>query len=251
MKKLFFLLPVFFIAFLSCNNKKDNGGSDGPGIEETSKSIIGKWKVIEMNMEGMDEEEKEDAEKNATIEFRKDGSYTSKDSDGTEDGDYDYDKEKSTITMEDVEFKISWRGKNMVMKGPGGNVVLSRSGSAGLSDNRDDEDMDNSRVTSIAGKWRITDYTSPDGEKPSADELRAMRSSTIEFDRDGSYIAVTKNADGESDTEYGSYTFDAKAKTLETVDDKKNERQSFDVQFRGKDKMVVTSNEGKITLEKN
>lgn len=251
MKKLLFLLPVLFVAFISCNNKKDPGGP-GEKEEETNKSVVGKWKVVEMNMGDMDNEEKEDAERNATVEFRKDGSYTSKDSDGTEDGDYKYDEESSTITMDDgIEFKISWRGKNLVMKRDGGSVVLSRSGSGGLSNNRDDDDMKDTRVTSIAGRWRIADVESPDGEKPSGEELRNIRASTIEFTRDGNYIAVSKKSDGEMDTEYGSYTFDARAKTLETVDDKDNKRQNFDVEIRGRDRMVLTYNEGKITLQKD
>ncbi|NOT52588.1 MAG: hypothetical protein HOP10_15095 [Chitinophagaceae bacterium] len=257
MRKLFLLLPVFFIAFLSCNNKKDPAGLDDSDKAENSKSIVGEWKVVAMDSEEMDEEEKEDAIKNATIVIRKDGSYTHKDSDGTEDGTYKYDEETNTLIVtseeseNEVEFKISWRGKNLVMKGQGGTAVLSRrGGGSSLSNNRDDEDTDDSRSGSVVGKWRIAEFEDPDGKSPTGEELRQMRSSTIEFSRDGSYTAIS-GEDDKMKKEYGTYKFDSRTKTLVTTEDDADKKETFDVVFKGRERMVLTFDEGKITLEKD
>lgn len=117
-----------------------------------------------------------------------------------------------------------------------------------------DEERDDSKSSSasVVGKWHIVDYVSASGERPEGDELKAMRSSTIEFTRDGSYIAISKDADGERKNEYGTYIFNSKYKTLETVEDAKDgEQQTFDVEFKGKGKMVLSMADGKITLEKD
>lgn len=117
-----------------------------------------------------------------------------------------------------------------------------------------DEEMDDSKSSSgsVVGKWHIVDYVSASGERPEGEELKNMRSSTIEFTRDGSYIAISKDPDGERKNEYGTYRFDAKYKTLETVEDGKDgESQTFDVKFSGRNKMVLSMTDGKITLEKD
>jgi len=137
-----FLLPTLFILLISCNsnkgnNNKTNGNNDNGDIEkpvESKRSVIGNWDVVEMNMDEMDEEEKEDAEKNASIEFRSDGTYTSIDSDDIDGGNYTYDNEAKQLTLtsdEDgtinVVFSIDWKGNKMVMKTADGTaVILSR-----------------------------------------------------------------------------------------------------------------------------
>lgn len=149
MKKLSFLLPVFLLFFFACNNdnkgpmNKDTNNKgmnrdnrDNPDIDNpagSKKSVIGKWDVVEMNMGEMDTEEKEDAEKNASIEFRSDGTYTSVDSDDTDEGNYTYNKEERQLTITsdkhgptNVTFSISWEGAKMIMSGEGGSVTLRR-----------------------------------------------------------------------------------------------------------------------------
>lgn len=124
--------------------------------------------------------------------------------------------------------------------------------------NRDRDDDNNTRdrdndesKPSVIGKWRIVDFEDPEGEEMSAEEKERMTSSTIEFTRDGSYIATSKEPGGESKKEYGTYEYNAGAGTFATIEDKDGKREEFTIKFRGKDRMTLTFDEGKVTMEKD
>jgi hypothetical protein len=116
---------------------------------------------------------------------------------------------------------------------------------------RDYEDDMSIGKGSITGKWRLVDFRSDDGEVPTEEEMKSLRSSTIEFTRDGSYIATSKDPDGEVKIKYGSYTYDARSNRLETVEEKDGKRESLEVEFRGKNKVTLTFPEGSVTMERN
>lgn len=113
-----------------------------------------------------------------------------------------------------------------------------------------DEGMNDGRF-SITGKWHIEDIVSSKGERPTEEEMKEMRSSTIEFTGSGTYIATSKDGSGEDDKEYGTYTFDEKNKKLETVEDDGGKRENFTFEFSGKNKIILTSEEGIVTLERD
>lgn len=108
-------------------------------------------------------------------------------------------------------------------------------------DTRDDDNYRDEGSSSLIGRWSIVDYRTGSGEKMTADELRDMRSSSIEFKRDGSYIARTRQ-DGETETEYGTYTFNERSGRLVTTDDKNKDEEVLEVEFEGKNRVVVSSN---------
>ena len=115
---------------------------------------------------------------------------------------------------------------------------------------RDYEDDMSDSKGSITGRWRMMDPQLEGGDEPTEEELKNIRSSTIEFNRDGSYIAITRE-DGVRKKEYGTYTYDARSKTLETVEDENGQRESFEVVFRGKNKVILTFSEGTATMERD
>jgi hypothetical protein len=122
-------------------------------------------------------------------------------------------------------------------------------------DNKDDlpddygMDRDHPDRQSLIGTWSVRDFESADGEELSDSEKSEMRSSTIEFIGDGTYMAKTRS-NGQSETEYGTYTYNERTKTLTTVADKSGEKEILKVEFDGKDWVTVTSDEGKIRMER-
>ncbi len=113
-----------------------------------------------------------------------------------------------------------------------------------------DEDIGNSNHTML-GRWRFVDIGLPGLKKPTPEQLEKMRSNYIEFKGDGSYIATTKVPVGEDEKEYGTYQFDANAKTLSTLTKAKNDQESFTVEFRGRNTVILTFKEGKIIMERD
>lgn len=101
---------------------------------------------------------------------------------------------------------------------------------------------------SIVGKWHFVDVYAEGGEELTELDRQEMRSSNIEFTRDGHYIAKTKKSGVEDQTEYGTYQFDTKAKTLVTIADKTGKEEAFTFEFRGKDKIILTIRGEKITV---
>ena len=75
-------------------------------------------------------------------------------------------------------------------------------------DNKNTDDEMSSSKGSINGKWRLVSFTSEDGNTEDAPSSRSM---TVEFTRDGNYISTTKDTDGETTKEYGSYAYDTLA----------------------------------------
>ena len=118
------------------------------------------------------------------------------------------------------------------------------------NNNRDRDEEDADSRTSLLGKWRIIDFEGLEGEEMSEEEKERMRSSTIEFKRDGSYTATTRDGDGEPKKEYGTYEYDAKEKKLVTVEED-GKREKLEVRFSGRSRMTLTFDEGKVTMEKD
>lgn len=115
--------------------------------------------------------------------------------------------------------------------------------------NRDEDDSDSR--SSIVGKWRIIDFESTDGEELSAEEKEKLRSSYIEFKRDGSYVATSMDNGGEPKKEYGTYEYDAREKTLVTIEEGDGKREELEVRFSGRSRVTLTFEEGKVTMEKD
>jgi len=119
------------------------------------------------------------------------------------------------------------------------------------NNNRDRDEEDADSRSSLLGKWRIIDFEGPEGEEMSEEEKERMRSSTIEFKRDGSYTANTVEPDGEKATEYGTYEYDAKTKKLVTIEEDDGKREELEVRFSGRSRMTLTFDEGKVTMERD
>lgn len=116
--------------------------------------------------------------------------------------------------------------------------------------NTRDRDDDPGSKSSVVGKWRIVDFESPDSEEMSEEERAQMTSSTVEFTRDGNFISSTKEDDGSTKKEYGTYEYDDKTKKLITVEED-GKREELEVRFSGRGRMTLTFDEGKVTLEKD
>lgn len=254
-------LLLFFVA--SCNNDnqnaRDNDDYDNNSNSKTKKpnrSLVGKWEPIDMESEEMTEEDKRDILENASIEFTRDGRYHSVSSDKRESGDYTYDERDRLLTTitesgRKEELKISWVKDKLVMtliEGGGkvaGKVTMRRVGSKQRNDDddRDTDDADDyASGSSIKGKWRVINMGKPLTEV----EEDYMNSKTIDFRSNGRYVATL----GEEGDEHGTYTYDRSAKTLETISES-GDREDFDVEFRGKNKIILTYDKGKITLSRN
>lgn len=128
MKKLL-LLPVLFIAFISCNNKKDekNGATkvqnENTGKETTERSVVGKWKPIHVNMPDKDYIDR-DIMMNTTWDITADEGYV----DGTS---FVYDASQKTVSIKSKneinrQFTVSWDGDNLVLTDPKGSLTLKR-----------------------------------------------------------------------------------------------------------------------------
>lgn len=123
--------------------------------------------------------------------------------------------------------------------------------------NRDRDDDNNTRdrdndesKPSVIGKWRIVDFEDPEGEEMSAEEKERMTSSYVEFTRDGSFISTTKEHDGSTKKEYGTYEYNERTKTLVTVEED-GKREELEVRFSGRNRMTLIFDEGKVTLERD
>lgn len=122
MKRTTFLLSFFCILFISCNNSNNKG------------SLVGKWKIIEMNVPGLDEEErKQVVDDGWGIEFKKDGTCIMTGDDGGDKGTYTYDKDSKKVTVKSAEkdggehiYPVSWKGNNLVLGAAGGEMVLKK-----------------------------------------------------------------------------------------------------------------------------
>lgn len=102
----------------------------------------------------------------------------------------------------------------------------------------------------LVGKWRLSEYETPK-DKEGDEERRAERSQTIEFTADGKYTAVTKDFDGEVDKEKGTYKYDNKAGTLETITEGDDEGDVLKIEIKSRNKIIVTYEGAKLLLERN
>ena len=239
-------LLLFFIA--SCNNDNRNardsddyGNNGNNKTKKIDRSIVGKWEPIDMEgEEEMTEEERNDLLENTTIEFTRDGRYRSASSDKRESGDYTYDERNRLLTTttesgRKEELKISWIKDKLVLTLREGEeeskITMRRIGSK-VRDDDDDRDTDDAgdyaSGSSITGKWRMVNM----GKR-------------IEFRRNGNYVATSDEDEGED--EHGTYTYDKSTKILETISEN-GEREDFDVEFRGNNKIILTYDKGKMTL---
>lgn len=107
---------------------------------------------------------------------------------------------------------------------------------------------DNSKGGSVVGRWRFIDFESEDEEEMSEEEIRSMKSATVEFKRDGSFSSSSRDPDGEVRKTYGTYTY--RSGTLKTVEDNGKE-ETLEVQFRGKNKVILMIDGGTITMERD
>jgi hypothetical protein len=120
LKKLLVLLPALFIILVSCSNSN-------------KKFIVGKWKMTEMNLLGMDEDEKKEAVEDLGIEFRSDRTCTLRGDDDIEEGTYTYDKGSDKVTIKSAEpdggehiYSVSWKGDDLVLSIKDGSLVFKR-----------------------------------------------------------------------------------------------------------------------------
>lgn len=114
--------------------------------------------------------------------------------------------------------------------------------------NRDegmDRDYTDERTYDLAGTWEIMDVQT--NEDLSPEELSAIKASSIEFVGDGTYMTKIR-ADGRTETEYGTYTFDRRSGKLVTINDKDNEREVMEVEFKGRDKIEIFSRDKDLKL---
>ena len=122
MKKLL-LLPVLFIAFISCNNKKDEKNGATKGKETTERAVIGKWKPVQVDMPDKDYNDR-DIMMNTTWDITADEGYV----DGTS---FVYDASQKTVSIKSKnenirQFTVSWDGDNLVLTDPKGSLTLKR-----------------------------------------------------------------------------------------------------------------------------
>ena len=117
MKKIFFLLTSLVI-ITACAKK--------------THSVVGKWKPVEMNIEDMSEDEKQEVIKTSVLEFRSDGNFLNSSRGYKMEGRYVYNVKDSTLkatSKEDSkvqEFKITWDDDKMVMTNKEGAVKLKK-----------------------------------------------------------------------------------------------------------------------------
>jgi hypothetical protein len=121
--------------------------------------------------------------------------------------------------------------------------------------NNRDEGMDrdyedDSNDGSIVGRWRIVDFKSEEDEEMSEEELRSMRSAIVEFKRDGSFSSSSTDPDGEKRKTYGTYTYNARSKTLVT-EEENGKKETLEVEFRGKNRVMLTIDGGTVTMERD
>jgi len=151
-------------------------------------------------------------------------------------------------------------------KGNGGNPLDNRNTQQDKDnrykdDNKDefpnnrDEGMDrdyedDSKGGSIVGRWRIVDFESEEDEEMSEEELRSMRSAVVEFKRDGSFNSSSTNPDGEKEKTYGTYTYNSRSGTLET-EEENGKKETLEVKFRGKNRVMFTIDGGTIIMERD
>jgi len=147
MRKFFFSLATLII-LASCagdkkekqagNGKDSTGQTNHKGEEDQkpatkSESVIGRWKPVEMNLKGMDEQEKKDLMAGLTLEFDKDGRFFAHNNENKQEGTYSYDPATQKMTVvntsrgNDTEhFTISWEKGLLLMTNEEGTVTLER-----------------------------------------------------------------------------------------------------------------------------
>lgn len=144
MRTLFFALTAMSI-FLSCaGDKKEQPGKDSPSPKDTSvnkkdlsekegSSLVGRWKPVDMNLKGIQEEEKKEMTANIILEFTQDGKYIGRNKDSKQEGTYSWDPvtKKLAVTnnaiSKDTElFTVGWEDDLLLMTNDEGTVKLKR-----------------------------------------------------------------------------------------------------------------------------
>ena len=102
-----YLLPLFLTLLLACSQKK------------TEKSLVGKWKPIELNMPSASEEQKKDLLEKATLEFTKDGKFISRMADQQQTGTFTYNEKTGELntssgTNQFEKFKVEWKDNGVL-----------------------------------------------------------------------------------------------------------------------------------------
>ena len=118
MKKLLFILAASLFFLASCKNKDD-------------KSIVGKWKPVEMNMKNMNENEKKEFLEHAVIEFTSDNKFIATRSDIKSNGTFILNEKTSQLTTRNPEgdtqtYTLGWEDDKMLLANEDGTVKLKR-----------------------------------------------------------------------------------------------------------------------------
>ncbi len=123
MKKIFLILLAGIISFTSCKNS-----------DKKETTLAGKWKIVEMNISDMDEEEKNEIMNKALLEFSADGKYiATRSASDIINGSYVYNEKEKTLSVSNNEddgkaqlFTISWENGLLLMTNEEGTVKLKR-----------------------------------------------------------------------------------------------------------------------------
>lgn len=123
MKNPFLFIAAVFIAVTACKSKPD------------SKSIIGKWKPVALDVLDATREENQEVIDSTILEFREDGKFINfrdqeKDS---LTGKYEYNAKDSSLTVnipgteiEVQHFKVKWSADTLIVKNKMGEIKLLR-----------------------------------------------------------------------------------------------------------------------------
>jgi hypothetical protein len=133
MNKFLLLLIGITLSVVSCKDKAEKVGTEAADVV-AGKSVVGKWKPVEVDIKEMSEDEKNMMKENVTLEFNKDGTYTFRNKERKQEGNYTFDqatkKLKAVPTAPDSErteeFTINWEGDLMLMVNEEGTVKLKK-----------------------------------------------------------------------------------------------------------------------------
>ncbi|MBI5857506.1 MAG: hypothetical protein HZB42_07630 [Sphingobacteriales bacterium] len=122
MKNSFLILITAILFSSACQNKSDK------------KSLIGKWKPVEVNIPEASYEEKKGIIDDVVVEFTGDGRLINSGKGDTLRGTYNFIEKDSTLTanmpaspdMQVQQFKIEWRDDTMLMKNGEGEIKFKR-----------------------------------------------------------------------------------------------------------------------------
>lgn len=132
------LIPILFIVLLACNNKaenktetKDTTASQAEVREPVyNRSLLGKWRPVEVDMPGMADTRKQELIDSAHYEFTSAGQVIITMKDDRRTGTYMYSEQDSKLISQignkEEKFSISWDKELLKMTDENGTVVLKR-----------------------------------------------------------------------------------------------------------------------------